>query len=144
MINYITILLALLLGFGISFVFAYIKTDGFHFARMITLILVCVMLLFTPIYVLGTFNEAVTLPFKYDEAHNNVIMTADLLSRLNNVEPNNTTVGYALQELGNKLRTQHKQQIEEENYLRRKIDSWINNPLMPYSNVIIERLPDYY
>lgn len=120
------------------------ETDASTLLFIISLVILVIGCVMVPAYTAITYADAMKLPYEWESAHRNVEDTRKLLSKLEDIKPDTTNLGYAIQEYGNRLRTQLKRLIERENDIRADVNAWINNPLMPWSKEVRERIPDVY
>jgi len=85
------------------------------------------------------YNNAINLPYKYEAACNTVTETKELLMRYENLtEDQLGNLGYGLESL--KLKTRLEEAIKEKNNLYADIQSWLNNPLIPFKDIIENNL----
>ena len=112
---------------------AYVLRDSMKAVSVIVAILLCVTLLLTITVSTCYWTDATSLPFKYQSAVKTVSEIKELLNR------DNASIGDGLESL--QLKQSIKESIKEKNDLRAELLSWLYNPLMPYKDVILERLP---
>ena len=148
MINFITLgVIASLVLIVVTFYFYKIKgidSDLGEILKLVSIILLIATVAATAMFTVFTYNSAISLPYKFVAAEDNLKMTMELLTKIDDVDPSSTSVGYGLQEYGNKLRTQYKVLIEKRNKIKQDIDIWLNNPLMPFKDILLDRLPNDY
>lgn len=142
--DYLQILLVLLMIFGVGFLVTYfIPKKGENIIFWIFTIMLLFVLIITPILALCMYNSAVSLPYRFESACRSVEKTESLLMKFDDIDPELlNSLGYGLE--ASRLKSQLRRLIEKQNGLRAEINSWVNNPLMPFKNVIRERLPMEY
>jgi len=99
----------------------------------VAVVILCVTLVVTALSAISLWHIATTLPFEYQSAVKTVSEIKELLNR------DNASIGDGLESL--QLKQSIKEAIKEKNDLHAELLSWLYNPLMPYKDTILERLP---
>lgn len=112
---------------------SYILRDNLQIIAFGAVVLLCISLFLTIIATICYWTNATSLPFEYQSA----VKTVDEIKELLNKD--NASIGDGLESL--QLKQSIKEAIKEKNDLHAKILAWLYNPLMPYKDIILERLP---
>lgn len=99
----------------------------------VVLILVAVILPFI------IYNDAVSLPYKYQCACETVDEIKEMLMRYENLTDSFGSIGQGLESM--ELKQSISEAIEDKNDLKAEILAWLNNPLFPYRDVLRANLP---
>ena len=104
------------------------------------LIFVCVILIFISLIMpFAIYNDAVSLPYKYQCACETVEEIKEMLMRYENLTDSFGSIGQGLESM--ELKQAISEAIEEKNDLKAEILAWLNNPLFPYRDVLRANLP---
>ena len=111
---------------------SYNSWDGLYF---VGIMLGIILLATTVISAAWFYSEAISLPQDYRATCDTVDETKELLMQFNQ-----TNIGYGLEAL--ELKQTLSGAIKEKNDLAANIRSWLNNPLMPYKDILENGLPN--
>lgn len=137
------IILVVFISLFIISVYKWIKNNRSDLAMVGSWITGCGMVVMIIIVSVGSvawYNTAISLPYDYEAECSTVAETETLLMKYENISADMLqSLGYGLEAM--ELKLQLKQSIQAKNKLKAELSSWLNNPLMPFKNIIIERLP---
>ena len=150
--NYINILFLICIGLGILALVIFLKhrnwlkTNTRRSYQMgdyevllwsLTTILI-IFVIITSIVSVVWYNKAISLPYEYEAACDTVSETKDLLMRYENLDGGIGNIGQGLEAL--ELKQKLEIAIREKNNLYADIQGWLNNPLMPYRDLLRNNL----
>lgn len=103
-------------------------------------IFICIVLLLLMLLMpFAIYNDAVSLPYKYQCACETVEECKELLMRYENLTDSFGSVGQGLESM--ELKQSLSEAIVDKNDLKAEILSWLNNPFYPYRDVLRANLP---
>ena len=114
---------------------SYADFTPYGFFALLTCIFAIVILFVVGVSAAGYYTEAINLPYRYEAEDKTVTEARTLLMRYENLTSDNLgNLGYGLESL--QLKDKLEDAIRRKNNLYAEIQGWLNNPLMPFRDLL--------